>query len=256
MDSNVEIFFQSLESDNNSLTDQVTIIEAENHRLIEQCSILEKALEKQKKFHRKFAEDVVATESIRIEDFKKTKRSLIEDNKSLTIANRQLTKDALFYKQAYDELAKEDGSANSNQLPETSTSESTSMMNTRQTKSASSSSTKCTSTMTSSSQIRTANSPRTESSKILSKMLEKLFADNKKLKLKVDGLTKTIRCLKTANQKLENFKKKIDNKKLKYVREADELSLLVASTERKNKDTFNREVLAKLAELVTGRNSQ
>jgi len=46
-----------------------------------------------------------------------------------------------------------------------------------------------------------------------------------------------------------SFKKKIDNKKLKFSQDSDQLSKLIDSTKTKNKTTFNPEILAKLGEL-------
>lgn len=49
-------------------------IEAEKDNLVQNIVALEKSLEKQKEFHRKFADDVIVSESIRNEDFAKKKR--------------------------------------------------------------------------------------------------------------------------------------------------------------------------------------
>lgn len=59
----MDTFFQSIESENNSLSEQVTDFEAEILRLNQENSVLEKALENQKKFHRKYAEDAVVSET-------------------------------------------------------------------------------------------------------------------------------------------------------------------------------------------------
>lgn len=75
------------------------------------------------------------------------------------------------------------------------------------------------------------------------------MVENKKLKSKIDGLNATIRSLKVKNQKLENFKKKIDNKKLKFCQDSNELALLVKSTEQTNEEIFTPEILAALGEL-------
>lgn len=84
---------------------------------------------------------------------------------------------------------------------------------------------------------------------MLSQLSDKLIVENKKLKVKVEGLNATIKILKSKNVKLENFKKNIDNKKVKFSKDSDELALLVKSTETKNKTVFNPAVLAKLGEL-------
>lgn len=80
--------------------------DVENHHLHEKISFLEKALEKEKKFHRKFADEVAATEAIRLADFKKEKKSYVEEIKTLKKSNSRLAKDAKFYQMAHEELAK------------------------------------------------------------------------------------------------------------------------------------------------------
>lgn len=88
-----------------------------------------------------------------------------------------------------------------------------------------------------------------KSSRVLAKVSEKLFIENKKLKLKVTTLNSTVGILKKKNKQLENWKSKTNNKKLKFSQEIDELELLADSVRTKNKHTFNPEVLAKLDKL-------
>lgn len=67
-----------LENENCQLIERIAEIPAENHRLCEEKSSLAKELEKQKMFHRKFSDDVIESESVRNEEFRSEKRSLIE----------------------------------------------------------------------------------------------------------------------------------------------------------------------------------
>lgn len=101
----MNIFFESIETENTILTEKVVSLETENFRLNQQLVELQKALDKQTKYHRKFTEDMEATEKIRTQDFKEEKRSLTEGNKLLTKENRQLSKVCSFYKNAFEELA-------------------------------------------------------------------------------------------------------------------------------------------------------
>lgn len=169
-------FFASIENENSNLQDHVTNIENENLHLSQQVNDLEKALEKQKKFHRKFAEDVIATEKIRTQDFNEEKRSLSERNKLLTQENRQLNKDVTFYKSAYDELSNEVGSACTSE-PHRKTTPHPSI-----TSGANPEMKKSVNIMDvdghSQSNSRTCTH---KSSKVLSKICEKLLLDNKKL---------------------------------------------------------------------------
>lgn len=233
MDSNANNFFTSIETENNSLQELVTNTENENLHLSKNVAELEKALEKQRKFHRKFAEDVVATEKIRIQDFNEKKRSWTERNKRLTQELRQITKDFTFYKSAYEELATEVTPACSSQpeqklSPRSSLSSSASPLSVRSTKST------ATSTMNDTRVLQSNSSECIhKSSKILSKISEKLLLDNKRLKMKLDNLGGIIRGLKAKNQRLENFKKRIENKKLKFSQETDELENIIESTKTK-----------------------
>lgn len=249
MESNIDNFFQSIEIENNSLTDHVTTIETENFRLNQQVVDLEKALEKQKKFHRKYAEDVVVTENLRIQDFKEEKRTLIDENKSLIKANRQLTKELTFYKKTFEEMTKADELSSNpptnqrtpNKSRKSASAPSPPTITSRMTKST------ATSMMNATDSSQTNAFERShKSSKVLSQISEKLLAENKKLKGRTETLNATIKILKSKNQKLENFKKKIDHKKLKFAQDSDELAFLVNSTESKNKTTFTPEILVKL----------
>ncbi len=245
--------FDSLESENVSLTNCVEEMEADNFRLSEQVTALEKTLEKQKSFHRKFVDDVVESERIRNEDFKSQKRSLTQTNKSLIDQNRQLNKDVSFYKGAYEELVKEENSVettSSNQRPAKKRLMSSEMEDNPSQSKRFSTRLAVTSTQALSSTISTIIQGQADnkrmSSKKLSKISEKIFSENKKLKLKVNNLSATILLLKKKIRKLESNDEKTTKQKSKVERQVDELTLLVDSTKIKNKNTFNAEVLAKL----------
>lgn len=241
----MEHVFRQIETENCQLTERVTQIEAENHRLYQENSALEKALEKQKTFHRTFSDDVVESERIRNEDFKSEKRSLTEKNQVLFKENRQLAKDVSFYRKAFEELSKEDNSAHSKhptqqpvKVDGALATEKTPFRHTRRQRQAA----------TSTSESASASICKYKSSRELSKVSEKLFTENKKLKLKNNNLSAAILLLKKKNRQLENFKNNMINKKLKFSQERDELELLVESTKMKNKDTFIPEVLVKLGQ--------
>ena len=70
---------------------------------------------------------------------------------------------------------------------------------------------------------------------MLSQLSEKLLLENKKLKFKVDSLNGTIKTLKANNKKLDNFKQKIDNKKLQFCQDAEQLKNLLELSEKKTK---------------------
>lgn len=169
MDSDMEHFFNSIESENNVLTEKVTNLENEVLYLTQKDFELEKALDKQKSFHRKYAEEVEATEKIRIKDFKEEKRTLNEQIKVLVKQNRQQNIDCSFYKNAYEELAKEKEVAdhcNERTANKTTTSPSTPLKTTKTTKTTT---------------IRNDKPERKQkSSKSFSQISEKLLLENKK----------------------------------------------------------------------------
>lgn len=105
MNSSMDKFMSDMECENNQMHDSLREKKAENRYLLEKISLLEKALEREKKFHRKYAEEVADTEAIRIANFKKEKQSYIVENKTLKKINSQLVKDVGFYKMAHEELA-------------------------------------------------------------------------------------------------------------------------------------------------------
>lgn len=73
----MDVVFQNLECDNMQMSDSLRNLEAENSILTQQVNTLEKVLEKEKKFHRKFADEVIANEVVRLENFRKEKHKLV-----------------------------------------------------------------------------------------------------------------------------------------------------------------------------------
>lgn len=67
--------------------------------------------------------------------------------------------------------------------------------------------------------------------------------------MKLDSLSEVVRGLKAKNKQLDDFKKKIENKKMQFGQDSDELAKMIDSTKTKNKIAFNPKVLAKLGEL-------
>ncbi len=255
-----------LEAENCKLIDRVTVVEAENDRLNQQIAMLEKALDKQKKLHRKFAEDVVESERIRNQDFRCEKQSLKAINASLDKENRQLVKDVSFYKTAYEELVKEDQPAQavgSSQrlskqtmvMEEEPVLENNPARPKRASRTIMSAATQTSSSTTMSKSecncsTETVIGPqignKQKSSKVLTKLSEKLFTENKKLTLKINSSSATILHLKKNIRKLETIIEKSAKQKTKVSQDLDDITLLVNSTLLKNKDTFNSDVLKKL----------
>ncbi len=85
---------------------RIDALEADKHSLTQQIKQLENSLDKEKKFHRKFVDDVIQSEEMRNLDFEKQRREFLENIKQLVAANRQLTNDKAFYKTSYDSLMK------------------------------------------------------------------------------------------------------------------------------------------------------
>lgn len=244
MEVDMEGVLESYDAENMRLNVSLTDLETENHHLQEKVTLLEKALDREKKFHRKYADEVGATEAIRIEDFRKEKRSLIEENKALTVKNRQLVKDVAFYKSAHEELAVEGPS------------KSTSAINSFQERSVNIGAYELRST--SKSETQTSNSCKLSSSvqknsKAAIKANLIMFENNKKLKAKIVDIRATVAHLKKKNKQLENFRQKIENKKSKYGQDSLELEELVTSSQKKNEDTYTPDVLAMLRQLANNK---
>lgn len=245
--------------------EQVTDFEIERGNLFQKVEALEKQLDRQKQFHRKFADDVIVSESIRNEDFAKEKRDLVEQNKELRKENRQFKKDVSFYKAAFEEVLKEDESAKQkkpDQIRDKSSSleyiATTSIGLTVASVSASSflpelesnvRVSSCAASQTDSVRsLRIKSKPH--SSRVVSKIAEQLLLENKKLKEKVASLNTTVGVLKRKNKQLDNFQTKVEKKEIDHSKEHLELEALVASTKKTNKDIFNTKALAELEQLA------
>ncbi len=261
---------QDLEIENYELIDRVTEIQNENQRLHQENATLQKALEKQKKFHRKFSDDVVESEQIRYQDFKSEKRSLIAENQVLVKENRQLSIDFKFYKKAYEEVSNEDKSIHTKHLSQRSdvdeglATEPPAVQpghTIRQTQRSEvdeevSTETRAVLPAPTKRQTRSANLSTStltfacnhKSSRELTKVSEKLFTENKKLKVKNNALSATILILKKKNRSLEIDQQKMVNKKERYFQAAGELEWLAESSKIKNSDMFTPEVLFKISQ--------
>lgn len=201
-------------------------------------------------------------EEVRMRDFKAEKRSLNEQNKNLVKANRQLNVDVAFYKQAHEELANEVGKSEMACSSQSSRRTANTLSPSDSPPPAPATTKRVTRRIVRSTTATAASEPQTvsrrspvcdckhTSSKVLSKVNDKMFVENKKLKSQISALSTTISMLKKKNKQLENFRTKIDNKKLKFHDDSAELDRLIASTKKKNKYTFNAEALAMLRELV------
>lgn len=254
MEANMDSFLDNIEAEHNSLTDQVNNFETEVFRLSHENEQLQKALQKQKQFHRNFADEVAAMEKVRIRDFNEEKRSLSALNKTLIKENRQLNIDVTFYKQAHQELVNRSEAASSSQLCQRTASNSSLPASppplrvrvTRKT-------TKSAATATSEPEnisYRSAVCVCKQTSSKTVKNSTKMFEEIKKLKSKISTLSTTIAMLKKENKRLESFRIKIDNKKLKFQDDSVELERLVRFTKKSNKNTFNAEALSMLKKIV------
>lgn len=233
MESSMNIVMEDMECENTQLHDLLRDKEAETEHLHEKISMLEKALEKEKKFHRKYADEVAANEAIQIADFKKEKQSYQEDIKTLKKTNRQLVKDVAFYKKAHEELASNEPivatASNSPRKGPSQTSESESQ--------------------TVASSIRPGVGKQKGSKEVI-KINLSLFEENKKLQSKMCDINSTLAVLKKKNKQLENFRSKIENKKSKFCRDTEELERLIDLSKTKNKDKFTPRVLDMLGNLA------
>lgn len=259
MESTMENFLIDLEAEHLSLIDKTTVLENEIVRLTHQNEELQKTLDKQKVFHRNYADEVAAMEKVLIRDFKDERLSLNEQNRNLAKINRQLNIDVSFYKQAYEELSAESDrvcNSQTNRAPGSSSNLLVSPPHHVTTKNATrrAITTATTATVTcepeSISRLPMDCKCKHTSSRVLTKVNEKMFEENKKLKSKISSLSATVTILTRKNKQLENFRKKIDNKKLKFQEDSEELDLLIESTKKKNKHTFNAEALKMLRETI------
>lgn len=217
---------------------RIDVLEAEKDSLTQQTKQLENALDKEKKFHRKFVEEVIQSEEMRNVDFEKQRKELLENNKRLVSEKRQVSNDLAFYKTSYDSLMKEEDSKKKNHSHRTYSSFNPDSLS------------------NSSSNYSTANESvplpsinQQKKSKVISKLSEKIFEENKRLKLRTTKLTRDNATLRLKVKQLENFKSKIQNKTFQHEADKNELQNLFESTRRTNGQIFNPEALSKLGEL-------
>ena len=73
--------------------EEIEYLRQENENLRSRIEQAEKHLEKQKSFHRKFAEEAISHEAVIIKEFEREKRELEDELKALRGVNRDLKKD-------------------------------------------------------------------------------------------------------------------------------------------------------------------
>ncbi|XP_037037373.1 tropomyosin-1-like [Bradysia coprophila] len=224
MEVDIESTLENMETENIQLSDALNEIEYENIQLKDQVMQLKKSLDKEKKLHRKFADEVVVTEETRISVFKIEKRLLVQENQSLVRENRQLGKDVEFYKKAHEELTKEYESNSSFMKSPSKPIETTSTSR--------------------SFEFPEKNTERR--TRDLTKSNTKLFEENKTLKMKIADMKAALAVLKKKNKQCENIVKEINKKATKFNAESEQLEELIASTQTTNQDLYNPEALAKL----------
>lgn len=216
----MEAFIKNMEIEFNELHDSLKDLKTENQHLKEEKMLLKNDIEKRKNFHRRYVNDVTATEAIRIQDFNKEKKEFSEERKQMSKVNRQLVKDLEFYKKAHEELAKRELSvveagnssqSNSNDGKQaTSTSESQTVSNRPPSR-----------------QIKQ------KSSTVVAKINLSLFEENKQLQKKLSDMSSKNSLLNKKVKQLENFRSKIENKKSKFCRDSEELERLVDFSKKK-----------------------
>lgn len=256
----MELSETDLEGEIRKLIDTVAELQAERDKFRDQVVILEKALDKQKNFHRKFADDVIESERVRNEHFRSEKRSLTEENKSHLRENRDLKKELTFYKEAYHEILQENESegilcpdqrTEKNEMVRTIEDDPAVEIDTSQRRRSSrrlsvTSTSAQTSQLTASEMVISKQTGKKKSSKVMTKISENLITENKKLKLKVNSQSAIILHLRKDKRQLENQIAKMDKKQNKISDDVGELNSLVESSQLTNADIFTREVLDKL----------
>lgn len=207
--------------------------EVERHLLETKIKDLENALDKSKKNHQKFVDDVIESEDLRNQEFDRVKRELTAINKRQLAEIRQLTKDKKFYEATCNEMMKErERAENSNQS-------SSVFEPSLQTKSSTTEGLKSGSIIPSTERKSTRNVSKY-------KISTKLFEDNRKLKDKISKLTKANATLRLQVKQLDNFKTKTQNRKQQVTADQQEMEDLLVSTKRTNSQIFNRSALSKL----------
>lgn len=218
--------------------DQVEELRLENQQLVEKVTQLEKALTKAKETHRKFNNDVVESEILRIREFENEKKNLKEENKRMIEQCRQVSKDLEFYKTGFEELLQEE--TNTSTMPIRKSTRPTSVLHSSELIQASTTPTTPSST---------PSHNRQQGSKVITMISEKLHKENKKLTMKISKLTNDRKILRAKVKQLENFKSSVNNKKIAHLNHLKELEQLVESSKVTNEETFNATILAQLGEL-------
>lgn len=231
------------------LYQQIDLLEAERHSLADQIKQLERALDKEKKFHRKFAEDVIQSEESRNLDFEKQRKELLEQNKKLVAVNRELTKENSFYKTSYDSLMKEEDSKDRYHSAHSSSSYSAHSSSNYSAHSSCISDSISSNYSTATESASLPSKSRIKKSKEISKLSEKIFEENRRLKMRNTKLARDNTSLRLKVKQLENFKNKIQNKTSQHEADKIELQSLFQSTRRTNGQIFNPLALSKLREL-------
>lgn len=172
--------------------------EMERQLLQQQVKDLDSALNKSKKFHQKFVDDVVHSEEVRNQEFEREKREMIGVNKQQAAQIRELTKEKIFYETTCAALMQEADM----RPPEIQPAEKQK-------------------SLPPSNRLTRRNTGKTKSKTAVNdsnfKISTKLFHDNKKLKEKVSKLTKLNADLRRQVKQLENFKSKTETKKQRQV---------------------------------------
>lgn len=207
--------------------------ETEKYLLETKIKDLQNALEKSKKFHKKFVDDAIESEEIRNRGFERMKIELKAINKQQIAQIRELTKDKSFYESTCNELMKE--KEISSKIDHSKQS-STVFEPFQQIKCATAESSKFLSI------------PSAERKNIRGASKVKLFEDNKKLRDKIKELTKTNATLRQQVKRLENIKLKMKNKKEQQQADQQKIKELMVPATRTNSQIFNQLALTKLDE--------
>lgn len=209
---------QSLVKVNRQLQKDVEFYKQESENtdsLREKHILLEKAIEKEKKFHRQYVDEGKANEAIRIRDCNKERRDFVNEIKALKKINSQLTTDAAFYKKAYENL-------------------------------------EIVKSVSESKRSRRASEAESVSYHLPSKVSneKRLYEENKKLQSKIVELSSTVTNLKAKNRQLTNFKNKIESKKTKFEKDSEELNRLMDTSKTCNEQKYTADVLEMLISLA------
>lgn len=203
--------------------------EMEKHLLETKIKDLENALNKSKKFHQKFVDDVIESEELRIREFDRSKRELNTTNKQQLAEIRQLNKDKNFYEATCNELL------NEKKQPE---------------QPATFSERKSSATAGKAGNTKPSNGSRAKTTRSVSqfKISTKVFEDNKKLKDKISKLSMANANLRQQVKRLEKSNLKAKRVEEQHTADQQKMRNLLVSSTRTNKQIFNQLALSKLDE--------